>query len=181
MGQVSETATRKHHGARRAFIAFGANLGDPYGTFRRALHGLARSGANPIGEIISVSRAYETAPLVLPGRSADGVPPYLNAVVEIQSLLTPEQILTGLFALEAELGRDRTVEVERWMPRVVDLDLIAVEDCVLQSDFLVLPHKEMHLRDFVLRPMSELAPDWRHPKTGETVREMLKNLSLVED
>jgi 2-amino-4-hydroxy-6-hydroxymethyldihydropteridine diphosphokinase len=91
--------------------------------------------------------------------------------------LSPPRILERLLAIEAELGRDRRQEGGRWRPRPIDLDLIAVDDLVHRDAFLTLPHPRMQERDFVLRPLVELWPDWRHPLLQQTAKEMLSILS----
>jgi 2-amino-4-hydroxy-6-hydroxymethyldihydropteridine diphosphokinase len=74
------------------------------------------------------------------------------------------------------LGRDRSVETSRWMSRIIDLDLICVEQKTVESEDLKLPHPEMHRRDFVLKPMSEVCPDWIHPVLKRSVAELLSEL-----
>jgi 2-amino-4-hydroxy-6-hydroxymethyldihydropteridine diphosphokinase len=90
--------------------------------------------------------------------------------------LPPAEILQRLHAIEARLGRDRSQETARWRPRLIDLDLVAVEDLVQDDPSLVLPHPEMHRRDFVLAPLCEVWPDWRHPLLDRSARQLLEAL-----
>ena len=98
-------------------------------------------------------------------------PPFVNAVAEIETSLAPEALLAALHAIEAGFGRRRS---ERNAPRTLDLDLIAYHDETRDAaDGLVLPHPRLSGRAFVLAPLAEIAPDWRHAETRETAAAML--------
>lgn len=152
----------------QAVIALGANQGDRRATLARALELLAAE----LGPLVAVSGWLETEALIHPDDPAPWYPPYLNGVALMRTSLAPHALLEGLQSIERRLGRDRRRETARWRPRLVDLDLIAVDDRVLDTPDLVLPHPEMHKRVFVLDPMAEVWPDWRHPRLGLTVRQM---------
>lgn len=151
------------------FVALGANLGEPEKAFNNA----AALIAQEIGRISAYSSLYETAALLHPLNNSPQ-PDYLNAVVALDSQFHPPAALDRLIEIEKRLGRLSTAAV--WAPRIIDLDLLAAEFQVIESARLVLPHPEMHKRDFVLMPLSEVAPKWRHPVSGQTVREMLKSM-----
>jgi 2-amino-4-hydroxy-6-hydroxymethyldihydropteridine diphosphokinase len=144
-----------------AFIALGSNLG------RREAH-LARArsilGARRGVEIVSASRIYETDPVGGPDQG-----PYLNAVLGIETTLSPRSLLDQLLAIEAECGRDRGLETTRWQARNLDLDLLLYADLCLRETGLEIPHPRLHERGFVLEPLCELAPKLRHPRLGETL------------
>ncbi len=110
-----------------------------------------------LGAITARSTIYETAPLGPPQ------PEYLNAVVELSTSLAPMDILSGLLAIEASLGRVRR---ERWGPRLIDLDLLAFGDVVQSAPGLTLPHPEIRRRAFVLRPWLDLDARFVIPGMG---------------
>jgi 2-amino-4-hydroxy-6-hydroxymethyldihydropteridine diphosphokinase len=141
----------------RTFVGLGSNLGDRFGFLAAASDELAR-----LGQLTARSPVYETAPVGPPQ------PDYLNAVVELQVDLAPEALLESLLRIERGLGRLRR---ERWGPRTIDLDLLAMDGVRLSHSTLTLPHPEISRRAFVLRPWLEIAPDYRVPGAG-TVSEM---------
>ena len=149
-------------------IAMGSNLGDRAGFL---LAGLARLGALEGFSPGRLSPVYETEPV---GPAGQG--PYLNAVLEGESALAPRALLEALLAIERELGRVRD---RRWGPRTLDLDLLDYGGRVLREPSLELPHPRLHERAFVLVPLADLQPDWRHPALGRSARELLANLNTA--
>ncbi|RME67008.1 MAG: 2-amino-4-hydroxy-6-hydroxymethyldihydropteridine diphosphokinase [Alphaproteobacteria bacterium] len=160
-------------------IALGANLPHPvHGMPRRtmdvALTALAAHGV----EVIARSRLYRTAP-VGPGRQR----PYWNAVVAVETILSPQALLGALHTVEAQLGRRRR---RRWAARLIDLDLIAYHDlrCAWAARRyargLVLPHPRLHRRAFVLAPLLDIAPSWRHPATRRPAKRLLARLPAAQ-
>lgn len=179
--------------ANHPLVAFGANLPQnghlPKETIAAALAALAVEGL----ALISTSGIYAT-----PCFPAGAGPDYVNAVAQIDAAgLPPEAILAALHRIEARFGRTRD---SRWAGRTLDLDLIAVGDLVLPDarthrywrelppadqarqapDQLILPHPRLQDRAFVLVPMCDVAPDWRHPVLGQTARELLAALPAAD-
>jgi 2-amino-4-hydroxy-6-hydroxymethyldihydropteridine diphosphokinase len=149
-----------------AFIALGSNQGDREAYLLWAVERLRQL---PRTRVVQSSRWLENPPV---GGPPQGM--FLNGVVQIETDLAPEELLVHLQAIEDALGRPK--ERIRWGPRVIDLDLLAYDDLILDTPNLTLPHPRLHERSFVLIPLSELAPHWKHPKLGKTVMELLEAL-----
>ena len=100
-------------------------------------------------------------------------PDFLNGMIQVKTLLTPWELLELLHQIEQRAGRERLVH---WGPRTLDLDIIFYDDWVVDTKELQIPHPDMQNRDFVLKPLAELAPFLRHPLQNKTVRQMLEEL-----
>lgn len=156
----------------KAIIALGSNLGD-----RERLIGDAVSRmTEALGPRLGMSALLETEAWIHPDDDADWHPPFLNAVAVFETGLEPLSILERLLVIERALGRRRDADAKPWQPRPIDLDLIALDDKVIETDDLVLPHPRMQERRFVLEPLAAVLPDWRHPVLKQTVTEMLAEL-----
>ncbi len=143
------------------YIGIGSNLGDREGTCLKALEELEKRRI----EVTKKSSRYETEPWGVRDQ-----PKFINMVVEADTDLTPGGVLRVIKEIEKNLGRRET---RRWGPRVVDLDILLYNDLVVDEPDLRIPHPHMHERDFVLKPLSEIAPEAIHPLLKKTVREML--------
>ncbi len=146
-----------------AYIGLGANLGDRAATLREAARRLGELGA-----ITAVSGLYETEPVGFREQ-----PPFLNAVIALETTLSPTELFHALLAIEHDLGRVRTF---RNAPRTLDLDVLLMEDLVMDTPELTLPHRRLHERAFVLAPLVEIAPDARHPVSGVSAADLLMAL-----
>ena len=153
-----------------AYIALGSNLGDKIAYLRSAIAGLGH-----LGNVPAVSSIYETAPVGLVSQ-----PDFLNAVVELQSRLEPAALLAALLRIEQQHGRDRSASPPKG-PRTLDLDLLAYDNLVLETPALTLPHPSLAERRFVLAPLVEIAPGWRHPILGKTAAQLLEELEKADD
>jgi 2-amino-4-hydroxy-6-hydroxymethyldihydropteridine diphosphokinase len=138
-----------------AYIALGANLGDPMATINAALVALANL---PGSRLTASSSLYRTAPVGLKNQ-----PDFINAVAVLDTELSAEQLLDELFAIEIRFGRRRSIPNA---PRTLDLDLLLHGDTVQEHSRLTLPHPRMHLRAFVLVPLLEIAPNIVIPGRG---------------
>ncbi|MGE3776235.1 MAG: 2-amino-4-hydroxy-6-hydroxymethyldihydropteridine diphosphokinase [Pirellulaceae bacterium] len=147
-------------------IGLGANVGDRIGQAERAVARLTELAAL---RVIRCSRWYMSRAV---GGPSDQ-PEYLNAVVSCEASCSATDLLAHLQRIENELGRVRTV---RWGPRRIDLDLLLYDELVGSWPELILPHPRMAFRRFVLGPACEVAPDWLHPPTGQTLCQLLKRL-----
>lgn len=97
----------------------------------------------------------------------------MNMVIEVETGLKPDRLLDTLLAIETGLGR---VRAKHWGPRTIDLDIIYLENEIIDTERLKVPHPDLHNRDFVLVPLSEIAPDFKDPVRGVSVADMLKAL-----
>jgi 2-amino-4-hydroxy-6-hydroxymethyldihydropteridine diphosphokinase len=128
----------------RAFLGLGSNMGDRPASLRQAIAGLP--------DVVAVSPVYETEPLGGPS----GQEQYLNVVVELDTILTPRELLELGGRLEAEAGR---VRGERFGPRTLDVDVLLVGDQRIEEPDLIVPHPRMWERRFVVAPLADLAPE----------------------
>jgi len=136
-------------------IGLGANLGDRLATMREAVVRLGR-----VVTVRARSRVYETAP-----QGKTDQPSFLNAAVAVECPLAPLELLRALLAIEADLGRIRSEDAERWGPRTIDLDVLWIDGVVVDDAQLVVPHPRLIERAFALVPMLEVARGAVDPRT----------------
>lgn len=149
-------------------VALGSNSNGPWGTPREAVaQALRRLNAGGI-KLRKASRLMVTAPYGVTDQ-----PDFVNAVAEVETALPPETLLKRLHVIERLAGRRRTL---RWGPRTLDLDLVDYHGRIRRAPPPVLPHPGIAARIFVLAPIAEIAPQWRHPETRLTAAAMLRKL-----
>ena len=154
------------HKPTKAYIGLGSNLGDRNKYIDDALRLL---GDSVDIQLVRISEIIETEPL---GDSEH--PQYLNAVAQIDTTLTAQQLHKKMGRIEIELGR---VRPDKWSPRTIDLDLLLFGDQIIQSNTLTVPHPQMHLRTFVLAGFCELNGDLLHPVIGVSMKELMSRLN----
>jgi 2-amino-4-hydroxy-6-hydroxymethyldihydropteridine diphosphokinase len=149
-----------------AYIALGANLGDRTAQILDAADRLRKSAGV---SSVTLSPLLEYTAMGGPANSPD----FLNAAAEVRTTLSARELLDRLLEIERELGR---VRLEKWGPRIIDLDLLLYGEQLIASPDMRIPHPLMHDRRFVLEPLVKLAPDARHPLMNATVAELLARL-----
>lgn len=159
---VSVRITRFWH---QAYLGLGSNLGDKKAYLEGAIQALGELEGCHVEKVSSflVTEPYG-------GVEQDD---FLNACLILKTWLNPEELLERMHEIEQAAHRERRIH---WGPRTLDLDILMYDDLVMESEDLVIPHVEMHLRDFVLTPLKEIAPNKRHPILGQTVSQMAENI-----
>lgn len=149
-------------------LGLGANLpsavGPPQKTLEAAIAAFEEAGV----KIVARSRWYKTAPV-----PASDQPWFINGVMRVETQLGPEELLRLMQKIEARFGRQRGV---RDAARTLDLDILDYDGRIDEAPGLVLPHPRMHQRAFVLKPLAEIAPAWRHPKLQEPIAALIAAL-----
>ncbi|MFD3000480.1 2-amino-4-hydroxy-6-hydroxymethyldihydropteridine diphosphokinase [Pontibacter toksunensis] len=143
------------------YLLLGGNLGDRTSYLADACKSISAS----VGIITQSSKLYETAAW---GKTDQ--PAFLNQVLEVQTKLSPEEVLQKIHIIEQELGR---VRLEHWGARVIDIDILFYDQLVLQSQRLTIPHPQLHLRRFTLMPLAEISPRLVHPVLEKSVEDLL--------
>jgi len=149
----------------KVLVGVGSNLGDREFLIRKAVEAMRDL---PRTLVVRVSSLYDTDPV---GEVEQ--PPFLNAVVWLETTLEPRELLWQLLLIEKRMGRVRS---QRWGPRPIDLDLLFYDDRLIDEPDLTVPHPEAHRRGFVLLPLLELDPEFVHPGSGESIKKLIKRL-----
>ena len=147
------------------YLLLGSNLGDSSNILSTASKRIEAS----IGTITKRSSVYQSK-----AWGVEDQPDFLNQVIEIESSLSPEEILKHINQIEDHLGR---VRKQKWHSRIIDIDILYYGSAVVKQKDLVIPHKENENRNFVLVPMAEIAPHFIHPQLGFTQQDLLHRCS----
>ncbi len=155
------------------YLNIGSNIGDRRDNLYRAVVALAAC----MGGDCAVSPIVESEPW---GFESDNR--FMNLGVCLQSTMSPWQMLERIHEIERELGSASHRDAQGgYVDRLVDIDIVAIDDLVIDSPSLQVPHRHLPERDFFLIPMQHLAPEWRHPVTGLTAAQMLEQMSSGEE
>lgn len=160
---VSVKITRFWH---TVYLGLGSNMGDKKNYLDQAIKSLNQT---PGCIVEKVSSYLVTAPYG--GVEQDD---FLNACLMLKTLMSPQELLDRLHEIEQDANRERIIH---WGPRTLDLDILMYDDEVIETDTLIIPHVEIELRDFVLKPLCEIAPNKRHPILKRTMTQLLNDLS----
>lgn len=149
---------------KTVLMSLGSNKGNRLVMLTKAISELTRSGFC----IIDKSKIWETTPWGFTEQ-----PRFLNMCINTETDLSPDEMIKMVKTIEERLGKIKKV---KWGPRNIDIDIIAIGDLILETPELSVPHPHMHERAFVLIPLREIAPQFRHPITGRTLEEMITAL-----
>jgi len=149
----------------RVYLSLGSNLGDkPFNLLQAIVYIV-----NKTGKISAISSVYETKP-----SGFESLNNFLNMMVCVETLLLPDELLSITQSIEKMIGR-RNKSIHSYQDRLIDIDIIAYNDLIINSENLQLPHPLFHKRRFVLEPFNEIAPDYIHPVLKKKVSELLED------
>ena len=150
---------------KKVYLGLGSNMGERDNLLKEALAMIGES----VGHLTDVSSLYETEPVGFDGDD------FLNMAVCIETGLSPSGLIGRVLMIESQLGRIRCEK--GFLPRPIDIDVLLIDNEIIDSEPLIVPHPRMHQRRFVLEPLNEIAPDMIHPVIGKTINEILLECS----
>ncbi|WP_300619173.1 2-amino-4-hydroxy-6-hydroxymethyldihydropteridine diphosphokinase [uncultured Fusobacterium sp.] len=159
---VAVEISRKWH---KVYLSLGSNMGDKR---ENLLEAIKRVGELENTEVVKSSTILETEPFGYIEQDN-----FLNACLEVKTLLTPQEFLSSILKIELDMGRVREI---KWGPRVIDIDILFYDDEIIQEDNLAVPHPWICEREFVLEPLSEIAPNYVHPLERKTIMMLARKL-----
>ncbi len=148
----------------KVFLGIGGNIGNKHDNFNKVYHIIK----NELGKIIKSSPVYETPPWGFNAKEN-----FWNQVLIIETNLSPEELLQKVTEIESRFGRVR--DIGKYNSREMDIDILYYDDMFMETDNLIIPHPKIHQRKFVLVPLNEIAPDFKHPLFRLTSMQMLEN------
>ena len=153
------------------YLSLGSNLGDRVGYLQQATSLLSASEKI---NVVATSSFYESEPWSMNSENW-----FVNAVIQISTTFTPEELLNECQRIENQLGRKR-IASRNYIDRTLDIDILFYDDLILYHPDLIIPHIDLENREFVLQPMCELNPFWKHPVNGKSMKELLSELKGKE-
>ena len=153
------------------YLLTGSNIGDSKSNLQTASNHIHQQ----IGNVERLSSIYKTEPWGNKNQQA-----FLNQVLQVQTQLTPHQLIKKILEIENEMGRNRQV---KWEPRIIDIDILFYDDLIINETDLQIPHPLLHQRRFTLVPLHEIAPQLIHPKLHKSISQLLSictDLGMVE-
>lgn len=168
MQSVDYVSVEIERGWKKAYLSLGSNLGDSEGYLNGAIKAIAD---NELCRVTKISPFYVTKPY---GEVEQD--DFLNCCIEAETLLAPCELLDFINKIEADNGRERVIH---WGPRTLDIDIVLYEDCVTADERLTIPHIEMEKREFVLRPLNDIAPYAMHPVLNKSVKQLFEEITEV--
>jgi 2-amino-4-hydroxy-6-hydroxymethyldihydropteridine diphosphokinase len=147
-----------------AYIGLGSNLGNRKQNCENAISLLKENRIT----VLKRSTMFETAPWGIKDQ-----PKFINMAIKIDTILEPEDLLSLLKEIESAIGRTQTF---RWGPRIIDLDILLYDNSIINTNTVKIPHPGIKDRDFVLRPLSEIAPEKIHPVFKKSIKKLLDEL-----
>ncbi len=155
---------------KTVYIGIGSNLGDPYKNCIKAVEAIKD---DPFCSLKAISPFYRTEPVGVEGQNW-----FINAVLCINTRLSPSELIEALLEIEKRMGRTRSGA--RWESRIIDLDILLFGNEIINDKNLTIPHPRMHIRRFVMAPMADIAPELIHPVLGKSMSEILSGIPPSE-
>lgn len=160
---VSVRISRSWH---YVYLSLGSNMGDRRSFLKQGIDGL---NSHEQIQLLQTADVLETAPYGNVEQDA-----FLNTAVQIRTLMTPKELLDYIHELESKAERVREIH---WGPRTLDIDIVFYDKLIYEDSELIVPHVDMENREFVLKPLSQIAPNFRHPILGKTITQLLNELT----